>query len=185
MKIAPAGFALALSLLLPVHLASAQTAEEVIEKSITALGGRPAHAKLKSRSTLGTIVFSTPAGEISGTVEVLNAAPNKLRTLIKADLSAVGAGQLVVDQRFDGSTGYVLDTMQGNRDITGNQLDNMQKQQLPASIPELQGHGHHREAGRQGEGWRSRSLCAALRADRADPMSANTSTPKRIFQPNR
>ena len=131
MKIAPACFALALSLLLPVRLASAQTAEEIIEKSLTALGGRAAHAKLKSRLTLGTIVFATPAGEISGTVEVLNAAPNRIRTLIKADLSAVGAGQLVVDQRFDGSTGYVMDTMQGNRDITGNQLDNMRNGGFP------------------------------------------------------
>ena len=131
MKIAPACFALALSLLLPVRLASAQTTEEVIEKSISALGGRAAHTKLKSRSTLGTIAFATPAGEISGTVEVLNAAPNKIRTLIKADLSAVGAGQLVVDQRFDGSTGYVMDTMQGNRDIAGNQLDNMRNGSFP------------------------------------------------------
>jgi hypothetical protein len=131
MKIARAGFALALSLLLPVHLASAQTADEIIEKSITALGGRAAHAKLNSRLTTGTIVFATPAGEISGTIEVLNAAPNKIRTLVKADLSAVGAGQLVVDQRFDGSAGYVLDTMQGNRDITGNQLDNLRNGGFP------------------------------------------------------
>lgn len=131
MKIVPAGFALLLSCLIPVQIASAQTAEEIIEKSLTALGGRAAHAKLKSRSTTGTIAFATPVGEISGTIEVLNVAPNKLRTLIKADLSAVGAGQLVVDQRFDGSTGYVMDTMQGNRDITGNQLDNLRNGGFP------------------------------------------------------
>src|SRR5262245_18771670 len=131
MKIASAGFALALLFLLPARIASAQTAEEIIEKSITALGGRAAHAKLKSRSTTGTIVFATPAGEISGTIEVLNAAPNKVRTLVKADLSAVGAGQLVVDQRFDGTSAYVLDSMQGNRDITGNQLDNFKNGGFP------------------------------------------------------
>lgn len=131
MRIASAGVALALSLLLPVNLASAQTADEIIEKSITALGGRAAHTKLTSRLTTGTIVFSTPVGEISGTIEVLNATPNKLRTLVKADLSAVGVGPLVVDQRFDGSAGYVLDSMQGNRDITGNQLDNMRNGGFP------------------------------------------------------
>ena len=57
--------------------------------------------------------------------------PNKSRTVIKADLSAFGAGPLVIDQRFDGTTGYMLDTLQGNRDITGNQLDNMKSNSFP------------------------------------------------------
>ena len=109
----------------------AQTADEVIERSLKAVGGRAAHEKLKSRLMTGTITLSTPAGEISGTVEILNAAPNKARSLIKADLSSLGAGPLVLDQRFDGSTGYVLDTLQGNREITGNQLDNMRNASFP------------------------------------------------------
>src|SRR5262245_46720341 len=131
MKTAAAGLAFALSLLFPAQLAWSQTADEVIEKSVTALGGRAAHAKLKSRSMEGTIVFATPGGEVSGTIEVLNAVPNKSRTLIRADLTAVGAGQLVVDQRFDGSSGYLLDSLQGNREITGNQLDNMRNGSFP------------------------------------------------------
>ena len=118
-------------LLISPHVASAQTADEVVEKCLTALGGRAAHGKLKSRSAAGTITLSTPAGEISGSIETLNQAPNKSRTLIKADLSALGAGQLVVDQRFDGSSGYVMDTLQGNRDITGNQLDNLRNGSFP------------------------------------------------------
>jgi zinc protease len=131
MKTATAGLALACALLLPTTLAWSQTIDEVIERSITAQGGRAALAKLKSRSTTGTIVFATPGGELSGTIEVLNAAPNKIRTLVKADLSAVGAGQLVIDQRFDGSSGYVLDTMQGNREITGDQLLNLKNGSFP------------------------------------------------------
>ena len=111
--------------------ASAQTVEEILEKSIAALGGRAAHAKIKSRTMSGTITISTPAGEVQGTIETLNAAPNKQRTLIKADLSSFGAGPLEIDQRFDGSTGYVLDSLQGNRDITGNQLDNMRNAGFP------------------------------------------------------
>jgi outer membrane lipoprotein-sorting protein len=114
-----------------VRSASAQTAEEILEKSITALGGRAAHAKLKSRSMSGTITIATPVGEVQGTIETLNAAPNKQRTLVKADLASFGAGLLEVDQRFDGSNGYVLDTLQGNRDITGNQLDNMRNSAFP------------------------------------------------------
>ncbi|HET9369795.1 MAG TPA: hypothetical protein VFO19_06090 [Vicinamibacterales bacterium] len=111
--------------------AAAQTAEEIIEKSITAMGGRAAFDKIKTRSMTGTITLNTPAGDIPGTIEVMNARPNKARTLIKADLSAFGAGPLVIDQRFDGQTGYVLDSLQGNRDVTGNQLDNMRNAGFP------------------------------------------------------
>jgi hypothetical protein len=119
-----------------VQLASAssawaQTADEVIERSLKAVGGRAAHEKLKSRLMTGTITISTPAGDISGTVEILNAVPNKARSLIKADLSSLGAGPLVLDQRFDGTAGYVLDTLQGNREISGNQLENMKNASFP------------------------------------------------------
>lgn len=93
--------AVALLLLGWAHVARAQTAEEVVDRCLTATGGREALGKLKSRSMIGTITLSTPAGDIAGSVEILNAAPNKSRSLIKADLSAFGAGQLVFDQRFD------------------------------------------------------------------------------------
>jgi outer membrane lipoprotein-sorting protein len=126
--------AAAIVLLAVAGTASAQTADEVIEKTLTAIGGRAALAKVKSRRTTGTITFQTPAGDVEGTVEVVNAAPNKTRTLIKADLTALGAGQMVVDQRFDGTTGYVIDTMQGNRDIIGNQLDNLRNGSFPSGL---------------------------------------------------
>jgi outer membrane lipoprotein-sorting protein len=113
------------------HVSSAQTADEIIEKSIAAMGGRAAMEKLKTRFMSGTIAIGTPAGDIAGTVEMYTAAPNKQRMVLKADLSQFGAGQLVVDQRFDGTTGYMMDSMQGNRDITGNQLDNMKAQTFP------------------------------------------------------
>ena len=113
------------------HVSSAQTADEVIAKSIAAMGGRAAMEKIKTRSMTGDISLTTPAGDIPGTVEITNAAPNKSRTVIKADLSAFGAGPLVIDQRFDGTSGYVLDSLQGNRDITGNQLDNMKANSFP------------------------------------------------------
>jgi hypothetical protein len=120
-----------LLVLVSAGIALAQTAEDVIEKSVTELGGRAAHAKVTSRAMSGTIVLSTPGGDIKGSIEILNAVPNKTRTLIKADLSALGAGELVLDQRFDGSAGYALDSLQGNREITGNQLDNMRNSSFP------------------------------------------------------
>jgi hypothetical protein len=104
---------------------SAQTADEIVEKSLAAAGGRVALGKLKSRHLTGTVAFSTPVGALPGTVEMFNAAPNKSRTLMKLDLSAVGVGMVSLDQRFNGETGYVLDSVQGNRDITGPALDNL------------------------------------------------------------
>ena len=55
--------------------------------------------------------------------------PNKIRTLTNAKVPL--AGQLVIDQRFNGKTGYVLDSLRGNRDITGNQLDNLYNGTFP------------------------------------------------------
>src|ERR1700730_7651386 len=111
--------------------ASAQTADEIIEKHLTAMGGRAALEKLTSRSMIGTMTLSTPAGEISGPIEVLNQKPSKSRTLIKMDLTSLGPGPMVVDQRFDGTSGYVLDSLQGNHDISGNQLENMKNSVFP------------------------------------------------------
>ena len=111
--------------------AFAQTADQIIERFVAATGGRAAYAKLRSRSASGTIALSTPAGELMGSVEMVNEAPNKARTLIKVDLTALGAGQLVLDQRFDGVDGYVLDTLQGNRPMEGSQLETLRNGSFP------------------------------------------------------
>ena len=124
-------FALVAVFLAWAPIVSAQTVDEVIEKSITAMGGRAAMEKVKTRTMTGTLALSTPAGDIPGTVEVTNAAPNKMRTVIKADLSAFGAGQLLIDQRFDGTTGYMINSMQGDQPITGGQLENMKSNSFP------------------------------------------------------
>jgi hypothetical protein len=131
MRVVSRRLAVALLLAAWPHVAWAQTADEVIDRSLNAIGGRAALGKLKSRSMSGTITLSTPGGNISGSIEILNATPNKSRSLIKADLTALGAGPLVFDQRFDGTSGYVIDTLQGNRDITGNQLDNLRNGSFP------------------------------------------------------
>jgi hypothetical protein len=113
------------------HATSAQTADEVIEKSIAAMGGRAAMEKIKSRVMTGTIGLRTPVGDVSGTIEVTNATPNKARTLINVDLTSLGAGPMKVDQRFDGTNGYVLDSLQGDRPITGDQLSGMKSNSFP------------------------------------------------------
>jgi hypothetical protein len=123
--------ALMMAALAVAQPAAAQTADELIEKSIAAMGGRAAFAKVKTRIMSGTITLNTPGGDIPGTIEIQNAVPNKARMLIKADLTALGVGPLEIDQRFDGQTGFVLDSLQGNREITGNQLDNMRNAGFP------------------------------------------------------
>jgi outer membrane lipoprotein-sorting protein len=114
-----------------VQAVSAQTADEIIEKHLAALGGRAALGKLTSRTAKGTITVSTPLGDIPGSIEVLNQAPNKSRTFVQIDLSGVGLGKVIQDQRFDGTSGYVIDTLQGNRDITGDQLEGMKSGSFP------------------------------------------------------
>jgi len=116
------------------RIAAAQTADDVVEKYLAAIGGRAALEKLTSRSTTGTITLSLPNGPVSGSIEILNQRPNKSRTLTKLDLSSLGAGQVTREQRFDGTTGYVLDSMQGNREITGNQLENLKNAMFPAPL---------------------------------------------------
>src|SRR5262245_16958739 len=115
-------------LLMGAAAASAQTTptvDEIIEKNIAAEGGRQALAKVTSRSATGTINLPTPGGDITGKIEVQNEAPNKTHSLVTIDLSAVGGGTAVVDERFDGASGYSMDSMQGNSAITGSRLENL------------------------------------------------------------
>jgi outer membrane lipoprotein-sorting protein len=114
--------------------ALAQTADEVIEKHLAASGGRAAYAKIMSRVGTGAITVTTPVGDLSGTIEVYSKKPNKTRTLIKLDLTALGAGQMTSDQRFDGNTGYVMDSLQGDRAIEGGQLEAMKNGSFPSPL---------------------------------------------------
>ncbi|HEU4687853.1 MAG TPA: hypothetical protein VFS23_05810, partial [Vicinamibacterales bacterium] len=112
----------------------AQTADEIIEKHLAAVGGRATLSKLSSRVATGTIALTTPVGELKGTVEVYNKKPNKQRTLVKIDASAFGGKEIINDQRFDGTTGYVIDSFNGNRDITGEQLEAMKNGSFPSPL---------------------------------------------------
>ena len=59
-------------------------------------------------------------------------APNKSRSYFKLDLSQMGAGELVIDQRCDGKSAYAMNSMQGDREITGNQLQGMLNERFPS-----------------------------------------------------
>ena len=115
-----------------VTRAATQTADEVVEKHLAAMGGRPALMKLTSRKATGTITVATPNGNISGPVELYSKAPNKTRLYVVLDLTPMGMNdKMTLDQKFDGTTGWALNTLQGDRQITGNQLDNMKSASFP------------------------------------------------------
>jgi hypothetical protein len=124
---------------------SAQTADEIAEKSLAAAGGRTSLAKLKSRHMTGTVAVSTPRGDLFGTIDMWNEAPNKSRNVMKVDLSAAGLGSAVVDQRFNGETGYVLDSLQGNREITGSPVDTMKGGFFPTPFLDYKNRGERVE----------------------------------------
>jgi hypothetical protein len=113
--------------------ATAQTADEIVEKHLAALGGREALSRIQSRVSTGKVVVTTPFGDIPGTVEAFAKAPDKSRTLVKVDASALGAGQITNDQRFNGTAAYVIDTFNGNRDITGAQLEALKNTAFPTA----------------------------------------------------
>lgn len=117
-----------------VGAASAQTADEVVEKHLAALGGREALGKLTSRKSTGTVTISTQGGDLSGPIETYAKSPNKSRAYMKLDLSAVGAGEMTVEQRFDGTAGYMLNSMQGDSEISGSQLQNMRNSSFPSTL---------------------------------------------------
>jgi outer membrane lipoprotein-sorting protein len=114
--------------------AQAQTADEIVEKHLAAMGGREALAKVQSRISTGTVTVSTQGMDIPGSVEIYQKAPNKGRSVVRLDLSAAGAGEVVVDQRCDGTSGYVSNSMQGDREITGSQLQNMLNARFPSAL---------------------------------------------------
>lgn len=123
--------ATAVLLTLGTSAALAQTADEIVEKHLAAMGGREALGRVRTRVSTGTVRVETAVGPISGTVEAFAKAPNKSRSLVTLDLSSLGAGTFINDQRFDGTTGYIIDTLNGNRDITGSQLEAMRNNGFP------------------------------------------------------
>ena len=114
--------------------APAPTADEVVEKHLAAIGGRAALAKLESRIATGTITISMQGMQFSGPVEIAAKAPNKGRMFARLDLSAAGAGELLIDQRCDGKAGWTSNSMQGDREMSGSQLQAMVNETFPTPL---------------------------------------------------
>lgn len=136
-RLSPLSLSLLSLLLVPaVPLSTArQTADEVVEKHLAAAGGRDALGKLTSRKAIGTVMVTTPTGDISGPIEIYAKAPNKTRAVMQLDLSALGVSEkMVLEQKFDGAAGWTLNSLQGNTEIVGNQLQNMKNNVFPSPL---------------------------------------------------
>lgn len=107
----------------PASIAAAQTrdlppAREIIDRFVAAIGGADAVRKYKSRRAVGT--FSVPAQGISGTLEVLTAAPD--RQLLRIHIKGLGEMQ----QGYDGRVAWLIDPMTGPRLLEGAAYSQMQ-----------------------------------------------------------
>jgi outer membrane lipoprotein-sorting protein len=120
--------------LFAISTAQAQTTEEIVEKHLAAVGGREALSRLQSRVTTAAMTLTTPGGDVSGTIEIWAKLPNKSRSIIKLDLSAFGMGEMLRDQRFDGTSGYAMDSVNGDQEITGAQLAGMKSAAFPTPL---------------------------------------------------
>jgi outer membrane lipoprotein-sorting protein len=114
--------------------ALAQTADELIEKHLAAVGGREALSKLASQKATGTVAISAQGADFGGSIVIYKKAPNKSRTVMTLDLSALGGSEMVVDQRCDGKTAFASNSLQGDREITGSQLQNMLNASFPSPL---------------------------------------------------
>lgn len=94
--------------------AALPSADQILDKYVEAIGGKAAIEKQTSRVSKGT--FEIAAFGASGTAEIYEKAPNKTASVI--NVSGFG----VVQQGFDGKTGWAIDPQNGSRDKSGAEL---------------------------------------------------------------
>lgn len=94
--------------------ASLPTIDQILEKYVTGAGGRAAIEKVTSISGKGTIEI--PDVNVSGTVELIQKAPDKALTIV--DLAGIGQQR----EGFDGASGWSDDPQNGFRQKDGVEL---------------------------------------------------------------
>lgn len=99
------------------------TAEQIIEKSIEASGGRAVMEKMTSTTAKGTVDITFAPGS-SATTELFAKAPNK--RLIITTVEGFG----VIRQGFDGTTAWAEDPNGGLREVKGAQLEQTKRESV-------------------------------------------------------
>jgi zinc protease len=101
----------------PAPAAALPSAEDILKRYRTAIGGELAIKKHTSRTITGT--FEILAQNMKGDLKIVAAAPDHLRLTI----SLQGVGNL--ERGFDGSVGWSLDPAVGPRLLEGKELDEL------------------------------------------------------------
>lgn len=113
----------------------ALTADQIVEKHLTALGGREALGKITSRRATGTVSVTTPMGPLSGPLEMVAKAPNKMRADIRIDLTSVGGpGEMVITEMFDGTNGSSMNSLVGDTPMSDDQLAGARNNFFPSPL---------------------------------------------------
>ena len=95
-------------------------AREVLDRYVTAIGGRAQILKHSSRRVTGTL--QVPAAGLTGTMTAATAKPNKMAVTV----SIAGLGDM--RQGYDGAVGWSMDPTQGPMVLTGKQLEQRKTQ---------------------------------------------------------
>jgi uncharacterized protein YdbL (DUF1318 family) len=95
------------------------TVDQILDKYVSALGGKAAIQKITSRVSKGTFELEQMAGE--ATTEVDQKAPNKIFT--DTESSMIGSYK----RGFDGEKGWQDTPQTGLADVTGPQLGDMKR----------------------------------------------------------
>jgi hypothetical protein len=136
------------------------TVDQVIEKYITAVGGRAALEKLTSVRTQGTIEI--PDFQITGTIEIVQKAPGKV--LQTANLSGIGLQR----EGFDGTVGWAEEPQSGLRQKAGAELADAKRGALfPRELQLKQQYPTMTVTGRERVGERDTIVILATPADGA------------------
>ncbi len=94
--------------------AQTPTVDQILEKYVTAVGGRAALEKVTSINATGTIEIAD--ANISGTVELFQKAPDKALTVL--EFAGLGRQR----EGFDGAIGWADDPQNGLRQKSGGEL---------------------------------------------------------------
>lgn len=95
--------------------AATPTVDQILEKYVSALGGKAAIEKLTSRAAKGT--FEMPAQSVSANMEAFVKAPNKSAFAI--DIPGFG----LFKQSFNGSKGWISNPASGLREMAASEVE--------------------------------------------------------------